>query len=115
MLIYELLKRLEFIKASEHCLSQRDSAVKYKISQDAVFTILKSKQEYLGDFESNQCNAIKRKFENDPGKKSMIKHMDDLLLKGQKKFPISRPFLQEKARQASAKLDDRITFKAFKG
>ena len=63
-----LIKKIELIKDSERSASQRDLAVKYKISKGAVFNILKRKQEYLADYESNQYSETKRKMKNDLGK-----------------------------------------------
>jgi hypothetical protein len=56
-------------------------AAKYNISTDVVCNILKCKQKYLGDLESNQCNKAKRKIKNDLRKKLMMKHIHGLLLK----------------------------------
>ncbi len=60
---FSLSQKAPLIKDPECCLSQKDLAAKYKISKGAVFNILKRKQEYLGDYESNQCNGVKRRFE----------------------------------------------------
>jgi predicted DNA-binding protein YlxM (UPF0122 family) len=64
-----LCKKIELIKDSDRHLSQRDLATKYKISTSAVCNILKCRQEYLDDFESNQCNEVRRKIKNNLGKK----------------------------------------------
>ena len=48
-----LIKKIELIKDSDRCLSQRDLANKYKISKGVLFNILKRKQEYLEDYKSN--------------------------------------------------------------
>ncbi|CAF3687821.1 unnamed protein product [Rotaria sp. Silwood1] len=64
-----LFQKVELIKHSKCCLSQRHLAAKYKISKGVVFNILKRKHEYLGDYESNRRNEIKRKIKNDIGKK----------------------------------------------
>ena len=64
-----LLKKVELIKDYDRKFSQRDLAIKYKISTGAVCNILKRKQEYLNDFESNQCHEIRRKIKNNLRKK----------------------------------------------
>ena len=48
-------------------LSQRKLATKYNISLGSVSNILKRKQEYLNDYETNQNQNVKRKFKNEKG------------------------------------------------
>jgi hypothetical protein len=79
-----LFKKGELIKDSDRYLSERDLAIKYKISTGAVCNILKRKQEYLDDFESNQCHEVRRKIKNNLGKKLIKKLIHGLLLKEQK-------------------------------
>jgi hypothetical protein len=59
------VKKIELIKDSKRCLSQGDLAAKYKIPTGIAFNILKGKEQYLDDFESNQCNNAKRKIDDE--------------------------------------------------
>ena len=110
-----LIKKVELIKDSERHLSQRDLAVKYKISTGAVCNILKRKQEYLSDFESNQCNEVKRKLKNNLGKKIDDETYSWFVAQRAKNLPISGPILQEKARQIAMEFGDNVVFKASNG
>ncbi|CAF4735125.1 unnamed protein product [Rotaria sp. Silwood1] len=51
------------MKDSDRHLSQRNLATEYKISTDDVRNIFKRKQEYLDDFELNQCHEKEYKGE----------------------------------------------------
>ena len=108
-------KKVELIKDSERCLSQRDLATKYKISKGAVFNILKRKHEYLNDYESNQSNGVRREIKNDYGKRISDETYVWFLARRTKKLPISGPVLQEKARQIATKLGEKIVFTASNG
>ena len=46
-----LIKTVELIKDSERCLSQQDLAAKHKLLKNAVWGILKRKQEYPGQIK----------------------------------------------------------------
>ncbi len=93
-----LFKKVELIKDSDRHLSQRDLAIKYKISTGAVCNILKRKQEYLDDFESNQCHEVRRKIKNNLGKKIDEETYSWFVAQRAKNLPISGPILQERAR-----------------
>ena len=108
-------KKVELIKDSERCLSQRDLATKYKISKGAVFNILKRKHEYLNDYESNQSNGVRRKIKNDYGKRIDDETYEWFVAQRAKNLPISGPILQEKARQIATKLGEKIVFTASNG
>jgi predicted DNA-binding protein YlxM (UPF0122 family) len=108
-------KKVELIKDSERCLSQRDLATKYKISKGAVFNILKRKHEYLNDYESNQSNGVRREIKNDYGKRIGDETYEWFLVQRAKNLPISGPILQEKARQIATKLGEKIVFTASNG
>lgn len=110
-----LIKKIELIKDSERSATQRDLAAKYKISKGAVFNILKRKQEYLADYESNQYSETKRKIKDDLGKKIDDETYSWFVAQRAKNLPISGPILQEKARQIATELDDKYVFMASNG
>jgi predicted DNA-binding protein YlxM (UPF0122 family) len=86
-----LLKKVELIKDYDRQFSQRDLATKYKISTGAVCDILKRKQEYLDDFESNQCHEVRRKIDEETYSWFVAQRAKNITLSG--------PTIQEKARQ----------------
>jgi hypothetical protein len=110
-----LIKKVELIRDSERNESQRDLATKYEISKGAVFNILKRKQEYLADYESNQCSETKRKIKDEMGKKIDDETYSWFVAQRAKNLPISGPILQEKARQIATELDDKSVFVASNG
>lgn len=110
-----LLKKVELIKDYDRKFSQRDLAIKYKISTGAVCNILKRKQEYLNDFESNQCHEIRRKIKNNLRKKIDEETYSWFVAQRAKNITLSGPTLQEKARQIAAEFGNNATFKASNG
>ncbi len=89
-----LLKKAELIKDYDRQFSQRDFATKYKISTGAVCNILKRKQEYLDDFESNQCHEVRRKIDEETYSWFVAQRAKNTTLSG--------PTIQEKTRQIAA-------------
>ena len=110
-----LFKKVELIKDYDRHLSQRDLATKYKISTGAVCNILKRKQEYLNDFESNQCHEVRRKIKNNLGRRIDEETYSWFVAQRAKKLPLSGPILQERARQIAAELGNNVIFKASNG
>ena len=110
-----LIKKVELINDSERCLSQRDLANKYKISKGAVFNILKGKQEYLEDYESNQSSEVKIKIKNDRGRQIDNEMYSWFIAQRAKNLPISGPIVQEKARQIATEIDNTKVFMASNG
>jgi predicted DNA-binding protein YlxM (UPF0122 family) len=97
-----LLKKVELIKDYDRQFSQRDLATKYKISTGAVCNILKRKQEYLDDFESNQCHEVRRKIKNNLRRKIDEETYSWFVAQRAKNITLSGPTIQEKARQIAA-------------
>ena len=93
-----LLKKVELIKDYYRQFSQRDLEAKYKISTGAVCNILKRKQEYLNDFESNQCHEIRRKIKNNLRRKIDEETYSWFVAQRAKNITLSGPTIQEKAR-----------------
>ncbi|CAF4543840.1 unnamed protein product [Rotaria sp. Silwood2] len=97
-------------------LSQHTLTEKYHISLGSVCNILKRKEEYLHDYETNQNQNVKRKFRNfDSGKldEQVFEWFVDQRLKN---IPISGTILQEKAREIAKVLGDHFgKFKASNG
>ena len=102
-----LLKTVELIKDYDSQFSKRDLAAKYKTSTGAVCNILKRKQEYLNDFESNQCHKIRRKIDEETYSWFSAQRAKNITLSG--------PTIQEKARQITAEFGDNFIFKASNG
>ncbi|CAF1348282.1 unnamed protein product [Rotaria sordida] len=107
-----LLKKVELIKDYDRQFSQRDLATKYKISTGAVCNILKRKQEYLDDFESNQCHEVRRKIKNNLRRKIDEETYSWFVAQRAKNITLSGPTIQEKARQIAAEFSGNVIFKA---
>ncbi|CAF1018326.1 unnamed protein product [Rotaria sordida] len=103
-----LITKIQLIKDFEWCLSQKDLAAKYKISTGGVCNILKRKEEYLGDYKSNQCNEVL-------GNKIDGGIYAWFVAQRAKNLSISGLILQEKARQIATDLDDKVVFKVSNG
>jgi len=82
-------------------LSQRKLAEKYKISLGSVSNILKRKEEYLNDYETNQNQNVKRKFKNEYGQQLDDQVYEWFVQQRSKGIPISGPILQQKAVEIS--------------
>ena len=90
-----LIKKFEWIKDSERCLSQRDLANKYKISKRSVFNILKRKQAYL-DYESNPSYEVQRKIRGNRERQIDDEIYSWCVAQRARNLSISGPILQEK-------------------
>ncbi|CAF4043586.1 unnamed protein product [Rotaria sordida] len=108
-------KHLELIKDYDRQFSQRDLATKYKISTGAVCNILKRKQEYLDDFESNQCHEVRRKIKNNLRRKIDEETYSWFVAQRAKNITLSGLTIQEKARQIAAEFSGNVIFKASNG
>ncbi|CAF3341955.1 unnamed protein product [Rotaria sp. Silwood2] len=110
-----LLKKVELIRDYDRQFSQRDLATKYKISTGAVCNILKRKQEYLNDFESNQCHDVRRKIKNNLRRKIDEETYSWFVAQRAKNITLSGPTIQEKARQIAEEFGGNVIFKASNG
>ena len=96
--------------------SQRKLAKKYNISIRSVNKILKRKEEYLNDYQSNQNQDTKRKFKGSDAMKLDEQIYEWFLQQRSKNISISRTILQEKAREIAESLGGALSsFKASSG
>ena len=97
-------------------LSQCKLAEKYNISLGSFSNILKIKNEFLQDYETNQNQHVKRKFKNFDSIKLDKQVYEWFIFQRSKNIPISGSILQEKVREISNSLDDHFdAFKASNG
>ncbi|CAF1470575.1 unnamed protein product [Rotaria sordida] len=97
-------------------LSQRTLAERYNISLRSVSNILKRKEEYLHDYETNQNQNVKRKFKSFDSVKLDQQVYEWFVHQRSKNIPISGTILQEKAREIAKLLGDNFgEFKASNG
>ena len=97
-------------------LSQRKLVEKYNISLGSVCNILKRKNEFLQDYETNQNQHVKRKFKNFDSLKLDEQVCEWFSVQRSKTIPISGSILQEKAQEISNSLGDHFgAFKASNG
>ena len=113
-----LKEKIQLITDSNdsNALSQCKLAEKYNISLDSVCNILKSRNEFLQDYKTNQNQQVKRKFKNFDPIKLDEQVYEWFIFQRSKNIPISESILQEKAREISNSLGDHFgPFKASNG
>ncbi|CAF4213616.1 unnamed protein product [Rotaria sordida] len=113
-----LKKKIQLINDSSggNGLSQRTLAERYNISLGSVSNILKRKEEYLHDYETNQNQNVKRKFKSFDSVKLDQQVYEWFVHQRSKNIPISGTILQEKAREIAKLLGDNFgEFKASNG
>lgn len=82
-----------------HGISFRKLSAKYHCSIAAVSNIIKWKEEYLSDYESNHNEDTKRKVKNDTSHRIDALTFDWFSSQRAKNIPISGPISQERARE----------------
>lgn len=85
-------------------LSFRKLADKYRCSIGSISNILKRKQEYLSDYETNGNKDTKRKLKDDNGVQIDRLVFEWFSCQRAKNIPISGPILQERARQIAEEI-----------
>lgn len=97
-------EKMSLIKDRDNGVTYRALVEKYKISLGAVTNIIKRRDEYISDYESNQNKETKRKI-----KSGMAQQIDEAVYEWfccqrAKRIPISGPILQERGRQIAEEL-----------
>ncbi|CAF1506191.1 unnamed protein product, partial [Rotaria sordida] len=94
-------------------LTQRTLAEKYGITLGSVYNILKRKEAFLHDYQTNQNQNTKRKFKSFDSVKLDEQIYEWFVQQRSRNIPISGTILQEKAREISQSLGDEFNeFKA---
>ncbi len=110
-----LEQKVNLIKDQEQGLSYREWKDKLQISIGAVSNILKRKNEYISDYETNLNKNIKRKVNHDFSQTINDTVYEWFAAQRAKKIPVSGPILQGYARQIAHDLGDTSGFKASNG
>ena len=100
-------EKIQLIRDNDHGhgLSFRKLSAKYNnCSIGFVSNILKRKEEYLTDYETNQSKDAKRKMKNDTGSRIDELTFEWFSSQRAKNIPISGPILQERARQIAKEI-----------
>lgn len=94
-------KKIELINDSANGtgLSQRELSAKYNVSKGAVYNILQRQEEYKCDFQTNSNKGVKRKLQDDSGRKIDEAVFSWFTQQRSKNIPLSGPIIQEKARE----------------
>ena len=111
----DLEQKVHLIKEKERGLSHRELKDKFQVSLGAVSNILKRKNEYLYDYESNQNKKFKRKLKDDLGQTINDAVYEWFVAQRSKKIPVSGPILQEYAKKVATEMNDTSGFKASNG
>ncbi len=104
----DLEQKINLIKEKEHDLSHREIKDKFQLSLGAISNILKRKNEYLNDYETNQNKKMKRKMKDNFSQKIEDTVYEWFVAQRSKNIPISGPVLQEYAAV------DKITTESWK-
>ena len=87
----DLEEEVHLIKEKERGFSHRELKEKVQVSLGAVSNILKRKQEYLDDYESNQNKKFKRKLKDELGQTINDAVYEWFVAQRSKKIPVSGP------------------------
>jgi predicted DNA-binding protein YlxM (UPF0122 family) len=91
----------------ERGLSHREIKDKFHASLGAISNILKRKNEYINDYETNQNKKMKRKLKDDFSQTINDTVYEWFVAQRTKNIPLSGPILQEYARKVAEELGDR--------
>ncbi|CAF3356135.1 unnamed protein product [Rotaria sp. Silwood2] len=111
----DLETKINLIKDKELGLSHRELGNRFRVSIGAITNILKRKQEYISDYESNLNKKVKRKIHNDLGQSINDSVYEWFVSQRAKKIPVSGPILQAYAKKVAQELNDSSGFKASNG
>ena len=96
-------------------MSHRELKDKFQVSLGSFSNILKRKQEYLEDYESNQNKKFKRKLKDELGQTINDAVYQWFVAQRSKKIPVSGPILQEYAKKVAIEINGTSSFKASNG
>ena len=108
-------QKMNLIKEKERGLSHRELRDKFQVSVGAVSNILKRKNEYINDYETNRNKKLKRRGKNDLSQTINERVYEWFVAQRSKRIPVSGPILQEYARKIAQELGDSSDFKASNG
>ncbi|CAF2087064.1 unnamed protein product [Rotaria magnacalcarata] len=108
----DLEQKMNLIKDSERGLSYRELRNKFQVSIGAVSNILKRKNEYITDYETNLNKRVKRKVNNDSSQTINDSVYEWFVARRAKKIPVSGPITQAYARKIAEEMGDSSGFKA---
>ena len=97
---------MNLIKEKERGLSYRELRDKFQVSIGAVSNILKRKNEYINDYETNLNKKVKRKVNQDFSQTINDSVYEWFVAQRAKKIPVSCPILQAYARKIAEELGD---------
>ena len=100
----DLEQKINLIKEKERGSSHREIKDKFQVSLGAISNILKRKNEYINDFETNQSKKIKRKLKDDFSQTINNTVYEWFVAQRSKNISISGPILQEYARKVAEEL-----------
>ena len=111
----DLEQEVHLINEKERGLSHRELKDKFRVSLETVSNILKRKNEYPDDYESNQNKKFKRKLKDEFGQTINNVIYQWLVTQRSKKIPVSGLILQEYAKKVATEMNDTSGFKASNG
>ncbi|CAF4555308.1 unnamed protein product, partial [Rotaria sp. Silwood2] len=111
----DLEQKMNLIGDKENGLSHRQLKEKFQVSLGAVSNILKRKNEYTHDYETNCNKKLKRKLKDDTSQVLNDTVYEWFVAQRSKRIPVSGPILQEYARKVALELNDKSDFKASNG
>ncbi|CAF2127050.1 unnamed protein product [Rotaria magnacalcarata] len=111
----DLEQKMNLIKDSERGLSYRELRNKFQVSIGAVSNILKRKNEYITDYETNLNKRVKCKVNNHSSQTINDSIYEWFVAQRAKKVPVSDPILQAYARKIAEEMGDSSGFKASNG
>ena len=89
---------MNLIRDKENGLSRRQLKQKFRVSLGAVWNILKRKNEYAHDYETNHNKEAKRRLKHDFSQAINDTVHEWFVAQWWKRIPVSGPILQEYAR-----------------
>ncbi|CAF4851692.1 unnamed protein product, partial [Rotaria socialis] len=99
-----LSEKVQLIRENENNTSYRTLADYYKISIGSVPNIIKSKAEYIENYEHNENSTKKRNFRDELNQQLDQKVYEWFAIQRSKNIPISGPLIQAQAREIRRQL-----------